>query len=187
MIARHRFTVIAGVSLAGAAVQAGLALLLNIPAPLDFFLHSLLCYASALLLFRWLARLPAFTNRAYLLAPLAGSLVSGFFGLALGLWGFTSLAQLLFDLTVAGIIGWSLSAAATVWGRRPLVLLLGLLVGSLMATLAFAWLPVAQGVTLALGWGVKTFLYWLPLVVGMLLLRPPNDTQENENENHHIA
>ncbi len=184
MMVKRRLFVIAGLTLAGAALQAGLAFVLNIPAPLVAFLHSLLCYAPALLVFNWLAKFPSFGNRAYLFAPLAGSLAGGLLGLLFGLWGHTSLSLLLFDLTVAGIIGWSLSAAATVWGRRPLTILLGLLAGSLMATLAFAWLPVAQGVTLALGWGVKTLLCWLPLVIGMLLLDRWNNAPGSSDESN---
>ncbi|MCX7022281.1 MAG: hypothetical protein NTW26_08450 [bacterium] len=151
------FTLLAGGTSAG--VVAGV------------WLAHLLRYAGALVVFGLVNPRSVRRPRGYLSGTVAGTLGAGFFMILaalvfpgwLGAWA--PMSRVLFEGAEAAVVGWCLSAAATAWGRTVWSPVLGLLLGTLVAGISSAWLPLPDGIWMAAFWGLRTLVEFAPLAV----------------------
>jgi hypothetical protein len=151
------FTLVAGGSTVGAVAGVWLAHLLR--------------YAAALAVFGLINPGSRRRPRGYLSGTLVGTLGAGFVMVLLALvfpgWlgAWAPVSRVLFEGAEAGIVSWCLAAAATAWGRTVWSPVLGLLLGTLVAGISSAWLPMPDGIWMAACWGLRTLVEFAPLAV----------------------
>ena len=132
--------------------------------------HSLR-YVAALAIFGLVHPTSGRLPRGYLSGTLFGTLGAGFImallSLALPGWlaAWSSVSRVLFEGAEAAIVGWCLAAAATAWGKTFWSPVLGLLLGSLVAGISSAWMPLSDSVWMAAFWGLRTLVEYAPLAV----------------------
>ncbi|OGD72025.1 MAG: hypothetical protein A2Y64_08230 [Candidatus Coatesbacteria bacterium RBG_13_66_14] len=151
------------------------------------WLAHLLRYAAALAVFGLVNPRSGRRPLGYLSGTVAGTLGAGFVmalaGLAfpgwLGAW--TPVSRVLFEGAEAAIVGWCLAAAATAWGRTVWSPVLGLLLGTLVAGISSAWLPLPDGIWMAAFWGLRTLVEFAPLAVIYHLWARGAGTDEERN------
>jgi hypothetical protein len=135
------------------------------------WLAHLLRYAGALVVFGLVNPRSVRRPRGYLSGTVAGTVGAGFvmvlaalvFPGWLGAWA--PVSRVLFEATEAALVGWCLAAAATAWGRTVWSPVLGLLLGTLVAGISSAWLPMPDGIWMAAFWGLRTLVEFAPLAV----------------------
>ncbi len=151
------FTLVAGGATVGAVAGVWLAHLLR--------------YAAAFTVFGLVYPGSRRRPRGYLSGTLVGTLGAGFVMVLLALvfpgWlgAWAPVSRVLFEGAEAGIVGWCLAAAATAWGRTVWSPVLGLLLGTLVAGISSAWLPMPDGIWMAACWGLRTLVEFAPLAV----------------------
>ena len=132
---------------------------------LDHFLR----YSLALVVFDLMHRRSGLRPRGYLGGTVAGTLGAGFIMVLLALlvpgWlsAWAPVSRVLFESAEAAILGWCLAAAATAWGGSVWSPVLGLLLGTLVAGISSAWLPLPDGIWMASFWGLRTLIVYAPL------------------------
>jgi len=135
------------------------------------WLAHLLRYAGALTVFGLVNPLPSRRPRGYLSGTVAGTLGAGFVMVLLALvfpgWlgAWAPVSRVLFEGAEAAVVGWCLAAAATAWGGTVWSPVLGLLLGTLVAGISSAWLPLPDGIWMAAFWGLRTLVEFAPLAV----------------------
>jgi hypothetical protein len=134
---------------------------------LDHFLR----YSLALVVFDLLHRRSGRRPRGYLGGTVVGTLGAGL-GMALlalvfpgWLSAWAPMSRVLFEGAEAAIVGWCLAAAATAWGGSVWSPVLGLFLGTLVAGISSAWLPLPDGIWMAAFWGLRTLIGFAPLAV----------------------
>jgi len=151
------------------------------------WLAHLLRYAAALVVFGLVNPRSVRRPQGYLSGTLAGTLGAGFIMVLaalvfpgwLGAWA--PVSRVLFEGAEAAVVGWCLAAAATAWGRTVWSPILGLLLGTLVAGISSAWLPLPDGIWMAAFWGLRTLVEFAPLAVIYHLWARDAGTDEEKN------
>ncbi|HUT98346.1 MAG TPA: hypothetical protein VM054_04640 [bacterium] len=151
------------------------------------WLAHLLRYAAALVVFGLVNPRSVRRPLGYLSGTVAGTLGAGFIMVLaalvfpgwLGAWA--PVSRVLFEGAEAAVVGWCLSAAATAWGRTVWSPVLGLLLGTLVAGISSAWLPMPDGIWMAAFWGLRTLVEFAPLAVIYHLWARDAGTVEEKN------